>query len=303
MDLSLDCCSLSPDCEQGPNCGYCSAKTDKGQSPSSYRHVIHEESPLRREAITQLSTAQGKASPDTPQNQIESEPAIGRGITVSKPTFKQILDVLKRQVLVGKSYLDIAKGLLEADPVIRDTAPTFFGLTIEGSLELAQMTIARLYDDATRGSVTIRRMLVRATEEAASFQRGDVRTEIAKREAAIIALEPVLESIRHRRNEWLAHLDPRTVANPASLSAKAKLSIPDLDRAFKETEIILLRLSSLYEGVIGELQFLGGDDYKVAFDWIRSAKCTFIENYEKEFHVSWTGPRPKNCSGNLLHMI
>src|SRR5205814_6056214 len=105
---------------------------------------------------------------------------------VAKPTLKQILDVLKRQVLVGKSYLGIAKGLLEADPAIRDTAPTFFGLTIEGSLELAQMTIARLYDDATRGSVTIRRLLVRAAEEAASFQRGDVRTEIVTLEAAII---------------------------------------------------------------------------------------------------------------------
>jgi len=222
---------------------------------------------------------------------------------VGKPTLKQVLDVLKRQVLVGKSYLDLAKGLLEADPAIRNTAPTFFGLTIDGSLELAQMTIARLYDDATRGSVTIRRMLVRATEEAASFQRGDVRTEIAKREAAIIALEPVLESIRQRRNEWLAHLDPRTVANPESLSTKAKLSIPDLDRAFTETEDLLLEMSSLYEGVTGELRFLGGDDYKIALDWIRSAKCTFIENYEREFHVTWTEPRPKDCSRNLLKFI
>src|SRR6266446_5358506 len=226
---------------------------------------------------------------------------------VSKPTLKQILDVLKRQVLVGKSYLDLAKGLLEADAAIRDTAPTFFGLTIDGSLELAQMTIARLYDDATRGSVTIRRMLVRAAEEVASFQRGDehsVRAEIAKRKAAIVALGPVLESIRQRRNEWLVHLDPRTVTNPASLSAKAKLSIPDLECVFKETEDILLKLSSLYEGVIVELQFLGGDDYKMALNWIRSAKCRSIENFEKEFGVgSWTGQRPKDCSRNMLDMI
>jgi len=171
------------------------------------------------------------------------------------------LDVLKRQVLVGKSYLDLAKGLLEADPAIRDTAPVFFGLTIDGSLELAQMKIARLYDDVTRGSVTIRRMLARAAEETASFQRGDehlVRTAIAKGEAVIVAIELVLQSTRQRRNEWLAHLDPRTVANPASLCAKARLPIPDLERAFKETGDVLLELSSLYEDVIGELQFLGG---------------------------------------------
>ncbi len=40
----------------------------------------------------------------------------------------------------------MAKGLLESDPVLLQTAPTFFGLTIDGSVELAQMAIARLYD-------------------------------------------------------------------------------------------------------------------------------------------------------------
>ena len=100
-----------------------------------------------------------------------------------------------------------------------------------------------------------------------------------------------------RRNKWLAHLDPDTVRDPAALATKAKLSIPDLDLAFQETEKILLELSSLYEGVIGELQFLGGDDYKVALDWIRKAKCAYIERFEREHGVgSWTSARPKDCS-------
>ena len=43
---------------------------------------------------------------------------------LGKPTLKQILDALKNQVLVGKSYLDLAKGLLKADPVLLQTAPT-----------------------------------------------------------------------------------------------------------------------------------------------------------------------------------
>lgn len=223
---------------------------------------------------------------------------------LGNPTFKQILDWMKRQVLSGKSYLNVAKGLLAADPDLLQTAPTFFGLTIDGSLELAQMAIARLYD-ATQGSVTVPRMVDRAVKEAASFQRADlptVKANVSKWNATIAALEPVLKSIRHRRNEWLAHLDPRTVANPASLAAKARLTIPDLERAFRETEEIVLDVSSLYEGVIGELRFIGDDDYKTALDWIRSARCTFIENYEKEFGKSYTGPRPKDCSRNLLKM-
>ncbi len=51
-----------------------------------------------------------------------------------------------------------------------------------------------------------------------------------------------------------------------------------------------------------ELQFIGGDDYEAALNWIRIAKCAFIENYEKEFG-KWTGPRPKDCSRKSYDLI
>ena len=218
---------------------------------------------------------------------------------MGKPTLKQILDALKNQVLVGKSYLALAKGLLQADPVILQAAPTFFGLTMDGSLELAQMAIARLYDK-TSGAVTVQKMLGRAALEIASFQRGtkqEVSEAIANSEKVVVELEPVLAAIRQRRNEWLAHLDPRTVADPKALAAQAKLTVPDLERAFRETEEMLVKLSCFYDGTFGDLEFIGGDDYETALDWIRRAKCASIENYEREFGAgSWTGPRPKDCS-------
>ncbi len=133
---------------------------------------------------------------------------------MGKPTLKQILEALKNQVLVGKSYLELAKGLLKADPVILQSAPTFFGLTMDGSLELAQMAIARLYDK-TSGAVTVQKMLGQAALEVTSFKRGtkeEVSESIADSKKVVVELEPVLASIRKRRNEWLAHLDPRTVA-------------------------------------------------------------------------------------------
>lgn len=218
---------------------------------------------------------------------------------MSKPTLKQILDVLKRQVLVGRSHLDLANGLLQADPVILQTAPTFFGLTIDGSIELAQLTIARLYDK-TSGAVTVRSMLDRATNDVGSFVRGDeqeIKAFFANAISVVLALEPVLAVILKRRNEWLAHLDPRTVSDPHELSLRAKLTIPDLQRAFKETEDIIIDLSSLYEGTVGDLRFLGGDDFETALNWIRLAKCAFIERFEKEHGPgSWTGARPKDCT-------
>ena len=120
----------------------------------------------------------------------------------------------------------------------------------------------------------------------------------------VTGLEPVLAAIKHRRDEWLAHLDQRTVKDPTTLTAKAVLSIPDLERAFKETEDIVLEFSSWYESVIGDLRFIGEDDYKTALNWIRRAKCAYIEKYEKEFgEGSWTGPRPQDCSRQSYDLV
>jgi AbiU2 len=215
---------------------------------------------------------------------------------VSKPNLKKVLDALKNQVLVGKSYLRVAKGLLQADPVILQTAPTFFGLTTDGSLELAQMAVARLYD-ATAGAVTVQKMLGQAALNIASFRasENDVKEGITEARKLVAGLDKVLGAIRTRRNEWLAHLDPRTVADPRALAAKAKLTIPDIEKAFKDTETLLIKVSCLYDGTFGDLRFIGGDDYEQALDWIRIAKCEHIERYEREFGT-WTGPRPRDCS-------
>jgi hypothetical protein len=214
---------------------------------------------------------------------------------MANPDLKQTLDALKNQVLVGKAYLLIGKGLLDSDPVIRQTAPTFFGLTLDGSLELAQITAARLYD-TTAGTITVTTVLRMAEQQAGLFQRGnamEVRAAIKQAEQKIAALEPILESIRLRRNEWFAHLAPDTVRDPKALAERAQLTIPDLDRVYSETEELLTDLACLYEGTFGELRYIGHDDYKMALKYIRDAKCAQIKEYEKEFGA-WPGPRPKD---------
>lgn len=213
------------------------------------------------------------------------------------PTLKQILDALKKQVLVGRTYLDTARGLLNADPVLLQTAPTFFGMAIDGSLELAQMAVERLYD-TTRNTMSVPKMLKRAEQEGGTFQRGngqEVRKAIAECQKIVVGLEPVIASIGARRNGWLAHLDPNTIADPNALAARANLTLRDLDRGFKDTEEIVLRMPSLCDGTIGELKYIGGDDYEVALDWIRRAKCAFIQKYEDEFKQKWDGPHQRTA--------
>jgi hypothetical protein len=142
--------------------------------------------------------------------------------------------------------------LLAAEPIVFGAAPTFFGLTTDGSIDLAQMAIARLYD---RKGVTVRRMLDEAKLQIKSFKKGtpqQVIAVIAKSKTAVLNLEPVLTAIRDRRNKWLAHLDPETVRDPQALSINAKLTFGDLDRAFEETEKILGWLDGLFDDPSGD---------------------------------------------------
>jgi hypothetical protein len=189
---------------------------------------------------------------------------------------------VEHQILIGKTYLEIAKGLQAAESVVFGVAPTFFGLTIEGAHELAQMAIARLYDRDPR-TVTVNSMLRLAacaacsppgtakTRQTNTFERGtrqEVNEAISKCKQEVTALAPVLKSIRLRRNQWFAHLDESTVRDPAALNAAARLTIKDLDRAFADTENILRRLERLYDGTVGPIRFSGGDDYRTLLEYL-----------------------------------
>ena len=105
------------------------------------------------------------------------------------------------------------------------------------------MAAARLYD-TTRNTMSVPKMLKRAEQEAGTFQRGsgqEVRKGITECQKVVVGLEPVIASIGERRNGWLAHFDPNTIADPNALAARAKLTFPDLERGFKDTEEIVLK--------------------------------------------------------------
>jgi len=228
---------------------------------------------------------------------------------MSEPTFNQMLLALKSQILIGKTYLSVADGLIQSqqdDPSIQQTAQVFFGLVINGSLEHAQMSIARVYD-TTRGSVTVPRMLDLAKRCTDSFVRGEqqqIEELIAKGERTVVELDPVLKAIRTRRNTRLAHLDRRSVSDPNTFSEEARLTFPDLRKAFEETEHLLIDISSLHDGTVGDLRFAGGDDYKAVLHNLRRYKCAYIREYERQYGIgSWTFARPKDCSGDARDLI
>jgi hypothetical protein len=196
------------------------------------------------------------------------------------PSLDQILDRLTNEVLLGKSYLAIAQGLSTADPAVLQTAGAFFGLTIEGSLQLAQMIVARLYD-RSKGAVTVTFMLDKAAGTGGSPQT-QMAEAIDDSKLRIERMTPILESIRRRRNKWLAHLDPETVANPRRLLQTASLTIPELAQVFKETSEILNRVQIL-SNVMVNFDPFWIDDYEMALKLIADAKRAQADAYERKF--------------------
>jgi hypothetical protein len=195
---------------------------------------------------------------------------------LGKLTFHQVLLALEREILLGKTYLSVGKGLLGTAPEwdVFGVAPTFFGLTAGGSLQLAQMAVAKLYDRSAQ-SVNMKTMLSMAAEQQGSFQAdaAKVNATILQSAQRVIALQPILDSIRKRRDRWLAHLDVSTVRSPTALNESAKLTIQDLERALAETEDIFKNIEHDFDRTVGEICFLGGDDYKYLLKLVRHAKA------------------------------
>jgi hypothetical protein len=107
---------------------------------------------------------------------------------------------------------------------VLNTSRTFFGLTLEACSQMSQMFAAKLYDK-TSGAVTVKSLLDAAQSQAGMFKHGtpqEVSAAVKEAETRVAALVPILKSVQDRRNQALAHLDSRTVTNPAALDVNAK---------------------------------------------------------------------------------
>jgi hypothetical protein len=147
-----------------------------------------------------------------------------------------------------------------------------------------------------KGAITLKSLLAEATSNAGTFKYGnpgEVAKAVADAEARIAALASILKSVQDRRNEAMAHLDPRTVADPAALAVRAKLTVPDLKTVFSETGAILNEFSRLWHDTTSIMQLIDDTDYASALDLIADAKHAQVDKYESEFKAPCPFPRPR----------
>ena len=197
---------------------------------------------------------------------------------VTKPTIEQIIETPMYQVVAGKAYLKVAAGLAESDPVILGMAKTFFAMTLDSHLYSSLMYAARIHD-TQRNAVTMKTLLQRAKEEKgkAKYGAAEVEKAVSSAESKLAELEDLLESLKDRRNQRLAHNDPRTPTDPSLAAAVMQEDYENLKRIFAETGKTVNEFSRLFRDVTGILEILDQEDYKSVIEVLFKArwnKCT-----------------------------
>ena len=212
-------------------------------------------------------------------------------------SMERLLTILMTEVIFARTHLGIAKGIRAADPAVVHTARTFFGLTHDAHLNAALMYAAKLHDK-TRGTISVKSAIDKAEQVAGTFIHATaerVRQITALAKDQLSELEKTLLAVESRRNEYLAHLDPRTILDPTGIDTRAALTIDELDQLLVETGNILNDISQFYHGVFSGLELIDARDYETPWRLIAEAKCAQAEKFEKEFHEPWPYERPQIC--------
>jgi hypothetical protein len=180
----------------------------------------------------------------------------------TNPTFRQVLAMLMVEVSYGKAHFSVTRSLKGTHPAIVRTAPVFFDLSIGAHGSATILHAARIFDRKP-GSASIHALLELALKHAGTFRQAnglEVRTIVADSKRTVAELQPIVDAIQTRRNESLAHTDPRAYVDLDSHVTAGRVSYRQLEGLFAKIEDMLNRLSELYDGRRIPLDLAGADD-------------------------------------------
>jgi hypothetical protein len=212
---------------------------------------------------------------------------------MSQPrSIDEILADLAYHTAAGTAHMDVAEGLSKVDPVVLNSARTFFAMTIDAHLFYALMAAARMHDDQ-RNAITIYTLLERAATEPAKFDNGgEVATAITSAEATLAGLKREVERLDTWRNRRLAH-NQSLLSDPAFAVQQTKEYERDLRTIFEATSRIVNEFSRLYRDIYSDPSIIDQTDYEMVVGYVSDVKCQQVHEYEKEFGPA-PFPRPAN---------
>lgn len=201
--------------------------------------------------------------------------------------FKRIFEHVRDLVLYGDAHLRIWEGLAKEigrdNFLVGNTAPTFFGLTLEAHLDRALLNAAKTFD-GHRDAMNLRKIL-----NCAGENKRDLSEENQKRltkffpqaERQIGAIESTLSAIQTRRDKIIAHLDRKTVSDPQKVIADSQVTLDDLKKVYGVAWKIIQEVSTIFWDETPLLPLVDVDDYEWPLSFVRDEKKRQFEELRK----------------------
>ena len=211
--------------------------------------------------------------------------------------FVKAAHALTNEAIHGIIQVGICEGITEMDPFIGNHTPVFFTYTFYGNLYSAQMYANKLFD--THGNaVTVPSFLEMARQRKSKFRHADdkrVLEGIAEAEGTIANLTPTINTLRARRNDFLAHLSPRMAFVPQELRKETGITLAQLREVLQEGGKIVNQFLQMWNMSVDSLFMLHSDDYKEIFSLLSKQLCSEIKAHEAKFEPTQRLPRPRDC--------
>ena len=148
------------------------------------------------------------------------------------------------------AHFELTRSLKGAHTAIVGIAPTFFNLSVEAHAQATILHAARIFDRKP-GTVSIHALLALVSNRAGTFKHANamqIRKDVTEASRTVAKLEPIVGAVKTRRNETLAHSDPRAFIEYESYVEDGRVSYRQLEGLYIKTDAILNHFFQAYNG-------------------------------------------------------
>jgi hypothetical protein len=196
----------------------------------------------------------------------------------------KIAQALTTEAYEGILHVDIGRGIRTIDPIIGNRAPAFFIQSINAHLNAAQMYAAKLFD-RSGSAFTIPKFLIECRECRREFKQtkpDEVLAYITEAEHKIDGFRPVLKTIKHRRDQYLAHISRELVFDLKRLKEGPKLEFGQIRGVLFKGGRIVNELSRMLCGKTNPILDSDHDDYKIVVEMLRKQVAVELAQQEAD---------------------
>jgi hypothetical protein len=204
-----------------------------------------------------------------------------------KDELGELLDALGNEVVFGRTHLWIYFNLYNAlvdRANIAKSARVFFSSTLQAHSDEAFLYLARLLDRKA-GATRLRGLLECVDMNAGNFAKASpekVRTELHPKQSKVLdQMELDAKPVIARRNEALAHLDPKNIGDLPTQKKNWEISFSEMDKLYERAGALINSISSPYRASSRVMDpIVGWEDFREVTRLMEAGKRAGNDNNE-----------------------